>query len=74
VRQMLQRNGARNGTEGDRYSRGVAQLGESACFGSRRPEVRILSPRPYGLKVLHAGLDPAFFLAKAECHEKGTSS
>ena len=26
--------------------RGVAQSGKSACFGSRRPQVQILPPRP----------------------------
>ena len=27
--------------------RGVSQSGQTACFGSRRPQVRILPPRPY---------------------------
>ena len=31
----------------DDISRGVAQSGSSAAFGTQRPEVQILSPRPF---------------------------
>ena len=45
--------------------RGVAQLGESAAFGTQRSQVQILSPRIY-LSVFGKELRGCFFLTQKE--------